>query len=81
MKFTLSDAIAKIMPDAEFVITGDTLEGLVFIKPENAVIPTQKEVDAVLLKLEKEFNTAKTTAQAKLEALGLTADDLKALGL
>ena len=31
--------------------------------------------------LENETNAARAAAEAKLEALGLTADDLKALGL
>ena len=45
----------------------------------------QQEIDranAEQLKIEDAtFDAAKIAAQAKLEALGLTADDLKALGL
>ncbi len=81
MKYTLSDAIHKLVPDAEFVITGDSLEGLVFIKPENATKPTQQEIDTVLTALENDFSSKRSAAQAKLTALGLTEDDLKALGL
>jgi hypothetical protein len=81
MKYTLSDAIHKLVPNSEFVITGDSLEGLVFIKPTNATKPTQEEVDATLILLESEFVAKKTAAQEKLLALGLTIDDLKALGL
>lgn len=81
MKYTLSDAIHKLMPNSEFVITGNNLEGLVFIKPSNAAIPSQSEIDAALLLLENEATEKKASAQAKLTALGLTADDLEALGL
>jgi hypothetical protein len=81
MKYTLSDAIHKLVPDAEFVITGDSLEGLVFIKPEDATKPTQEEIQTVLNALQNDFSSKKAAAQAKLTALGLTEDDLKALGL
>jgi len=81
MQFTLSDAISKLVPNSEFVITGNTLEGLVFINPKDTPIPAQSQVHAALAKLQSDFDNAKSTAQAKLEALGLTADDLKALGL
>lgn len=37
--------------------------------------------DAAMAKAKEEAEAAKVTAQAKLAALGLTADDLKALGL
>jgi len=40
----------------------------------------QVETEAVATK-QAEAQTRKIAAQAKLEALGLTADDLKALGL
>ena len=41
----------------------------------------QKAIDAAEAQALAEAETAKEAAQAKLEALGLTADDLKALGL
>jgi hypothetical protein len=37
--------------------------------------------DPILSEAEIKANSEKAEAQAKLEALGLTADDLKALGL
>jgi len=40
----------------------------------------RKQGDADQL-VKEQMLVAKTTAQAKLEALGLTSDDLKALGL
>jgi hypothetical protein len=83
----LIKAIKKLKPNAEFsfsnedysTIKWDVLEG-------NA--PTQAEIDAAIvsIKADEEQTKAKVeadklAAQAKLEALGLTANDLKALGL
>lgn len=48
---------------------------------EFAAYTAQKQLDAEQAALESEAMAAKESAQAKLEALGLTADDLKALGL
>ena len=41
----------------------------------------QQAIDAAELEALAQAEAAKETAQAKLEALGLTTDDLKALGL
>ena len=41
----------------------------------------QQDIDAAELEALAQAEAAKETAQAKLEALGLTANDLKALGL
>jgi hypothetical protein len=83
----LVKAITQLRPTAEFsfsdndysTIKWDVLDG-------NA--PTQAEVDAAIeqIKLDEAADKAKVeadkaAAQAKLAALGLTADDLKALGL
>ena len=48
---------------------------------EFAAYTAQQKLDAEQAALESEAMAAKESAQAKLEALGLTADDLKALGL
>jgi hypothetical protein len=83
----LVKAIRKLKPTAEFTfndldystIKWDVLEG---------EAPTQNEIDAAIEIIKAEqiaqkaaADTAKEAAQAKLSALGLTADDLKALGL
>ena len=83
----LTKAIRKLRPTAEFSFTDndystvkwDVLEG-------NA--PTQAEIDNAIESIKKEEAQAeadkiakKAAAEAKLAALGLTADDLKALGL
>jgi hypothetical protein len=62
------------------VSTGEVIE-----REMNAEELTQWEADKVSGQLELEAAAnkaaAKAAAEAKLEALGLTADDLKALGL
>lgn len=83
----LAQAIKKIKPSAEFsfqesdysTIKWDILDG-------NA--PTQTEIDAAVEIIKQEEAQAevdvaakKAAAEAKLVALGLTSDDLKALGL
>ena len=87
MKITTSEAISHIHPNSEFVIYGDNLDGLTFIKPKNLTV-TQEQVDAAVIELEQIRQTEaeakaakKAAAQAKLEALGLTVQDLQALGL
>jgi hypothetical protein len=83
----LVKAIRKLKPAAEFsfveedysTIKWDSLDG---------DAPTRAEINAAIesIKLEEAAQeaaqeAAKQAAQAKLELLGLTADDLKALGL
>ena len=78
------NAIQFIRPDAEFLLNGDEIQWLDKTQTE----PTDAEIEAGLVgyqaKVEADkaaANTAKTAAQTKLAALGLTSDDLKALGL
>lgn len=61
-------------------LTSEELEATLAEEARVAALPkplTEKELQAV----EDEKRLAKEAAQAKLAALGLTADDLKALGL
>ncbi len=87
MKISVSEAISHIHPNSEFVIYGDDLDALTFIKPKNLKV-SQQQVDAALIELDQirqaEVDAkaaAKIAAQAKLAALGLTVEDLTALGL
>jgi hypothetical protein len=48
---------------------------------EFAAYQTEKAEQALKTQAESEAEAAKAAAQAKLAALGLTTDDLKALGL
>jgi hypothetical protein len=79
------EVLSFLIPTGGWVMTGDTYEGIEFLECE-PITKAQFEagfakVDAQKAKAEAEAETAKATAQSKLEALGLTANDLKALGL
>jgi hypothetical protein len=87
MKNYLVEAILSLRPKSEFVMYENdysTIEWHV-IKGD---APTQAEIDSEIEKIKaKEIadkaaaQTSKAAAEAKLAALGLTANDLKALGL
>ena len=77
-------AIDFIRPNAEFVIIGDDIQW----KDKTQTEPTEVEIGqawiAYQAKVEAdkvEAATKKAAAEAKLVALGLDLDDLKALGL
>jgi hypothetical protein len=83
----LVKAIKLLKPTAEFVIKENDYSSIEWhILEGNA--PTTAEIEAALEKVktqeaqaELDKAAAKAAAEAKLTALGLTADDLKALGL
>jgi len=62
------------------VLTGEVIERP-FTKDELAQIALDEKIEAAQLTAKQQAESAKQTAQAKLAALGLTTDDLKALGL
>jgi len=77
-------AIQFIRPNAEFIINGDELIWV----DKNQIEPTEAEIKTGLIayeaatKAEAEAKAeAKLIAEGKLAALGLTTDDLRALGL
>lgn len=81
----LFKALMSLRPGVEFTITNDDISTIVW-NVEGTVTPTQEEVDAEISRLQtaeaqevvdKEYK--KASALAKLEALGLTADDLTAI--
>ena len=74
------DSLNKLRPKTEWVCYGVNLDGLTFMD-HSIIKPTQDEIDKALSELQAEAQNAKAAAQAKLAALGLDADDLKALGL
>lgn len=83
----LVEAIFKLRPNAEFVILENDYAKIEWHQLEGAA-PTQAEIDSAIeqikaddLAAEAKAEADKAAAQAKLEKLGLTADDLKALGL
>lgn len=77
-------AIQFIRPNADFTLRGEEIEW----SDKTQIKPTDAEIEAGLVayqaaqEAEAEAKaTAKATVEAKLAALGLTTNDLKALGL
>jgi hypothetical protein len=82
---TGGDVLGMLCPNTEWAITNDDYDTIVWIKGEQ-ITKAQFEAgfaqyDALKAEQDSKAQADKTSAQAKLEALGLTADDLKALGL
>jgi len=80
-----AQVLAFLRPNGGYVQVGDTYEGISFIDCEPF---SKEEYEAAFVayddwkKTEQEKASAKKEAAlAKLEALGLDVDDLKALGL
>ena len=80
---TIAQALHKLRPNTEWVLQGDDLSTLEFIKPKNTIHPTEAEVDAVLKSIDAELvseqKTKATARQAIADRLGLTADELQVL--
>ncbi len=82
---TASDVLTMLIPSGGWAISGETYEGITFLEAE----PITKEefeagfalYDAWKADLDAKVAAKKASAEAKLAALGLDADDLKALGL
>ena len=82
---TGSEVLEMLIPKGGWIITGNDYEGIQFLECE----PITKaefeagfaQYDAHKAEQDAQAATDKANATAKLEALGLTADDLKALGL
>ena len=82
---TGAEILRMLIPQGGWVIEGDNFEGVQFIE---ATPITEAEFNAGFAQYDAwkaeqaaQLATDKSNATAKLEALGLTADDLKALGL
>ena len=82
---TIQQVLGMLIPNGGYVATGDTYEGIQFLECE----PISKaeyeagfaQYDAWKAEQDAQMAADKASAMAKLEALGLTPDDLKALGL
>jgi hypothetical protein len=82
---TVQDAVMSLRPGVEWSMNGDDVEGIIWHTP-NVEPLTAKEVAAEVKRLEKATaeeaaakEAAKASALAKLEALGLTADEAQAI--
>ena len=80
----LAETISFIRPKSIYILRGEELEWL----DDDQIEPTKKEIEEGLVaykkaqKAEAEAKAqAKAAAEGKLAALGLTNDDLRALGL
>lgn len=83
----LTKAIHKLKPNSEFSITNNDYSTIKWDVLEGDA-PTQAEIDDAIEQVKVEeaqaevaAAQAKAAAEAKLAALGLTTEDLKALGL
>jgi hypothetical protein len=82
---TIQDVLGMLIPTGGYIAYGDEYEGIEFLECE----PITKEqflagfavADAWKAEQDAKAIAAKAAATAKLAALGLTTDDLKALGL
>jgi len=82
---TGSEVLRMLIPQGGWVIQGDSFEGVEFIEAtpitESEFNAGFSQYDAWKAEQEIQMATDKSNATAKLQALGLTSDDLKALGL
>tara|TARA_R110000868_G_scaffold354470_1_gene615756 strand:+ start:487 stop:753 length:267 start_codon:yes stop_codon:yes gene_type:complete len=83
----LVKAIKKLKPNAEFSFTEDDYSTIKWDVLDGDA-PTQKEIDAAIEEVKADEiadaqakAAAKSAAEGKLAALGLTVNDLRALGL
>ena len=83
----LVDAIRLLKPNSEFVIRNNDYSTIEWHILEGKA-PTQAEIDEAIeqvkaddAQVELDKAAKKAAAEAKLESLGLTPEDLKALGL
>ena len=74
----LVKALTSLRPGAEFTFDNDDLATVQWAD-SSIVTPTQEEIDAELARLAQVELDKKAAAESKLAALGLTADDIKAL--
>jgi hypothetical protein len=82
---TTADAVMSLRPNTEWTMNGDDVEGIIW-HTEGVQPLTAKEVATEVKRLEKAAadeaaakEAAKASALAKLEALGLTADEAQAI--
>ena len=83
----LTRAILHLKPNSEFVIHNEDYSTITWIVLDGQAPTLQElenangEIKELAAREETAKETARAIAEAKLAALGLTADDLKALGL
>ena len=83
---TATDVLNYLLPQGGWLLSGDDFDGITWVDDRPRCTKAEFEAgfvqfDAFKAQQEAAAVAAKDAAQAKLAALGLTADDLKALGL
>jgi hypothetical protein len=83
---TGSDVLNMLLPEGGWILIGDDFEGITWVDDRPRCTKAEFEAgfaqyDAWKAEQDAEAAAKKAAAEAKLAALGLTADDLKALGL
>ena len=79
------DVLNMLLPNGKFIISGDSYEGITWFD-DNRITKEEFEAgfaayDAWEQEQKAQAQAKRSAALAKLEALGLDEDDLKALGL
>jgi hypothetical protein len=74
----LAKALQSLRPGKEFTFDNEDISTVRW-NDSTVKTPTQAEVNAELARLDKADADKKAVAEAKLQALGLTAEDIKAL--
>jgi hypothetical protein len=79
------DVLAYLRPDGGYVQSGSDFAGITFLDcepfTEEEYLQAFDNLEIIKANAELEKQQAKALAEAKLAALGLTTDDLRALGL
>ena len=83
---TSADVLNMLLPEGGWILIGDDFDGITWVDDRPRCTKAQFEAgfaqwDAWKANHQAAAIAAKEAAQAKLAALGLTADDLEALGL
>ena len=83
MKFTIIEALEKLLPNVEWKITDNDLTQLEILSTYEGSLPTQKDVDDMIKKLQDNYNLElqeKAAAKsALLTKLGITEDEARLL--
>jgi len=83
---TGTDVLTMLCPAGGWIIVENDFNSIIWVDERPRCTEAEFEagfaqVDAFKAEQQTQATAAKATAEAKLKALGLTADDLKALGL
>lgn len=83
---TATQVLEMLLPEGGWIISGDNFENIIWVDERPRCTKAQFEAgfaqyDAWKAEQDASQASKKAAAEAKLAALGLDADDLKALGL